>query len=82
MGMKVFNPTARNDKRPREQRPFAGDPRPLRHLHHLEEPHRRLLHRRRPFNRLPLVIQRHLTPHDRAHHTHPSFRNPLLTGMA
>ena len=31
---------------------------PLLHLHHhLEEPHRRLLRRRRPINRLPLAIQ-------------------------
>ena len=32
---------------------------PLRQLHnHLEEPHRRLLRRRRPFNRFPITVPR------------------------
>ena len=35
-----------------------AEPPPLRHIHyHLEEPQRRLLHRRRPFNRHPITFQ-------------------------
>ena len=50
-------------------RPRRAAARPLLHLHHhLEEPHRRLLGRRCPFNSLPLAIQ-----HRRALHNRPRY---------
>ena len=53
------SPASRRVPRDRDGRAVAPrPPHPLLHLqHNLEEPHRRLLRRRRPFNRLPLVIQ-------------------------
>ena len=56
-----------------------GEPPALLHLHHhLEEPHRRPLPRRRPFNRLPLALQRRRPLHDRPRARHVPLRLRLL----